>query len=270
VSILEDNNKDYFAEAKKLFKKAMTVPFDVGAAAVEKAKKGSSDFFEEFERWFGNFSTFLVKCVVVIFFLLVVYFAVKYCTKNLVQRINSGLCCDDFNQPAQHPNYIPPPNHQLFHPFYREPHPRGRGRYHLHYRFSHPVDSYPLEDPLQTQGRYQNGYETDQLDLASDITPKAPKRQRRSNLYASRDDSLLTSSGSSDSQRGKKRANKRQGSERQRASPTAPSYNSLVASTPRERKVQYPNLRSPKSCETGFISEPECSIENDFARSHPR
>lgn len=246
---------------------------DVGAAAVESAKKGSEDFFKEMENWFGSFWTIFVKFFIVVFLGLLGFLFIKYCMKNLVQRMNSGLCCDDIKPPAPHPNYIPPQTHKYFHhPFYREPQPpaSGRGKYVPHYRYSHPVDSYPLEEPLQTRGRYQNGYESDQLDFASDTTPKAPKRQRRANLYASRDDSLLTSSGSSDSQRGKKRGNKRQGSERQRASPTAPSYNSLVASTPRERKVQYPTLRSPKSCETGFISEPECSIENDFARPHPR
>lgn len=206
--------------------------FEVGAAAVETAKKGSKDFFEEIQDWFGGFSTFFLKCVIVIFFLLVSYFAVKYCIKNLVQRMNSGLCCDDFNKPANHPNYIPPQNHQLFHhPFYREPHPRGRGRYDPHYRFSHPVDSYPLEEPLQTQSRFQNGYESDQLDLASDITPKAPKRQRRANLYASRDDSLLTSSASSDSQRGKKRGNKRERRDTEPAQqhrPTTPWWRALL------------------------------------------
>jgi len=57
---------------------------------------GSKDFFEEIQDWFGGFSTFFLKCVIVIFFLLVSYFAVKYCIKNLVQRMNSGLCCDEY------------------------------------------------------------------------------------------------------------------------------------------------------------------------------
>lgn len=42
-------------------KKDMTEMFEVGAAAVETAKKGSKDFFEEIQDWFGGFSTFFFK-----------------------------------------------------------------------------------------------------------------------------------------------------------------------------------------------------------------
>ena len=194
--------------------------FEVGAAAVETAKKGKTDkFFRVFlSKVFGRlcrFKGFLRRNSRLVRRIFDLFFKMCYChflPSRLLLRsevLHKEPCPEDefwsllwwvcflnlkiytvriwcqiwlfifskfnkflsFNKPANHPNYIPPQNHQLFHrPFYREPHPRGRGRYDPHYRFSHPVDSYPLEEPLQTQSRFQNGYESDQLDLASDIS----------------------------------------------------------------------------------------------------